>query len=57
MFATAWFWFRVFALAAGVGAIWLGLSVMDDDDRMGLRYLSCGSAIAFLILAATFWPL
>lgn len=56
MLSTAWFWVRALVLIAGAGALWMGLSLMDDDDRWGLRFVSGGAGIVLLGLAATFWP-
>lgn len=57
MLSTAWMWVRLLGIAAGVGAFWLGLSVIDDDDQPGLEFVSGGAGVILLCLAATFWPL
>jgi hypothetical protein len=57
MLATAWFWVRVFGLAIGIGAFWIGLSLMEDDDQSALRLISGGAGIIILGLAATLWRL
>lgn len=56
MLSTAWFWVRALVLAMGAGTLWMGLSLMEDDDRWGLRFVSGGAGIVLLGLAATFWP-
>lgn len=56
MLATAWFWIRALSLASGIGVVWIGLSSMDRDEQIGLRFLSIGAAIILLDLAAAFWP-
>ena len=56
MLATAWLWTRVLGLIVGIGALLMGLSLMDEDDRSGLRFISGGAGIVLLGLAATFWP-
>ena len=55
MLATAWFWVRVLGLTAGIGAVWIGISSMDRDEQIGLKFLSSGAGIVLLGLAATFW--
>jgi hypothetical protein len=55
MLSTAWIWIRLLAVAAGVGAFWLGLTVLDNDDLPGLELISGGAGVILLCLAATFW--
>jgi len=55
MLVTAWFWVRVLSLTAGIGAVWIGISSMERDEQIGLRFLSSGAGIVLLSLAATFW--
>jgi hypothetical protein len=55
MLATAWFWVRMLDLTAGIGAVWIGISSMDRDEQIGLKFLSSGAGIVILGLAATFW--
>ena len=57
MLSTAWFWIRVLGFVLGIGALWIGLYLMKDDDKSGLRLVSGGAGIVILGLAATFWPL
>jgi len=57
MLSTAWFWIRVLSFVLGIGALWVGLYLMKDDDQSGLRLVSGGAGIVLLDLAATFWPL
>lgn len=57
MLATALFWISVLSLAAGIGVVLRGLFVMSKDGRLGLRFISFGSAIVLIGLAATFWRL
>lgn len=57
MLAAAWLWIRVLGLAVGIGALWLGFSILDDDDRFGLRFVSYGAGMVFVSLAATFLAL
>ena len=57
MLATAWFWIRFLGLALGIGALLMGLSLMENDDRSGLKFISGGAGIILLGLAATIWPL
>lgn len=52
MLATAWLWIRVVGLAVGIAAVWMGLSVMADDDQLGLKFVSCGAGIVLLGLVA-----
>lgn len=54
MVATAWFWIRVLGLAAGIGALCIGFSILDDDDRSGLRFVSYGAGMVLLTVTATF---
>lgn len=54
MLATAWFWTLVLSLAAGFGVVFRGFYVMSQDGRLGLRFISFGSAIVAIGLAATF---
>lgn len=56
MLSTAWMWIRLLGIAAGIGAFWIGLSAMDDDDQPGLEFISAGAGVFVLCLAATFWP-
>ncbi|HLJ77910.1 MAG TPA: hypothetical protein VKT75_10890 [Acidobacteriaceae bacterium] len=57
MLATAWLWVRVVGLAVGIGALWLGFAVLEDDDRSGLRFVSYGAGMVFVSVAATFLAL
>lgn len=57
MVTTAWFWIRVLGLAAGIVALWIGFSILDDDDRSGLRFVSYGAGMVLLTVAATFLTL
>lgn len=57
MITTFWLWFRVLGLVAGIFALLIGFSLMDGDDRSGLRFVSCGATMVLLCLAATFWPI
>ena len=57
MIATAWLWVRVLGLVAGICALLIGFSLMDGDDRSGLRFVSGGATVVLLCLAATFWPM
>ncbi|HKU28170.1 MAG TPA: hypothetical protein VJQ54_22070 [Candidatus Sulfotelmatobacter sp.] len=56
MLAIAWFWIRVLTLATGIGVVGIGLSSMDRDEQIGLRFLSTGAVILLLGLAAACWP-
>jgi len=57
MLTTAWFWIRVLDLVLGSAAVWLGLSLMQGDDRSGLKFVSVGACMIILCLAGTFWHL
>lgn len=57
MLVTAWFWIRLLGLVLGIGAVWIGLSIMEDDDQSGLKFISGGAGIILLGLAPTIWPL
>lgn len=57
MLTTAWFWIRVLDLVLGSAAVWLGLSLMQGDDRSGLKFVSVGAGMIILCLAGTFWHL
>lgn len=57
MLSTAWMWVRLLGIAAGIGAFWLGLSVIDDDDQHGLEFVSGGAGVVLLFLVASFWRL
>ena len=57
MLTTAWFWIRVLDLILGFAALWLGLSLMQGDDRSGLKFVSVGACMIILCLAGTFWHL
>jgi|SRR5690348_7872000 len=54
MLAIAWFWVSVLSLAGGVGVVSRGLFLIGKNGRLGLRFVSCGSAIVILGLVATF---
>lgn len=61
MLATALFWVSVLCLAAGVIVVLRGFYLMstdrrlrNEDSRLGLRFISLGSAIVMIGLAATF---
>ncbi|HKR26807.1 MAG TPA: hypothetical protein VJS11_05105 [Acidobacteriaceae bacterium] len=53
MIATVWFWLLVMCLAVGIGLLWIGFAVMDDDDRSGLRFISYGAGVVIVSLVAT----
>ena len=55
MLSTAWMWVRFLGVAAGIAAFWLGLSVMDDDDKPALRFIAGGAGVIILLVAASFW--
>lgn len=57
MLTTAWFWIRVLDLTLGSGALWFGLSMMNSDDRSGLKFVSVGAGMILLCVVATFWHL
>src|SRR5579872_1989634 len=52
--ATAWFWSTMFIFVLGIGVVSHGFYLMSRDGRLGLRFISFGSAIVMLGLAATF---
>lgn len=52
MIATVWFWLIVICMAVGIGLLWIGFAVMDDDDRSGLRFISYGAGVVIVSLAA-----
>lgn len=61
MLATALFWVSVLCLAAGIGVVLRGFYLMSNDrrlrsqdGRLGLRFISLGSAIVVIGLAVTF---
>jgi len=56
MLSTAWMCIRLLGISAGLGMVWLGLSVMDDDDEPDLEFASGGAGVVLLFVAATFLP-
>ena len=52
MIATVWFWLLVMCLVVGIGLLWIGFAVMDDDDRSGLRFISYGAGVVIVSLMA-----
>lgn len=64
MLATALFWLSVVSLMAGICVVLRGFYLISNDRRMrsyesrlGLRFISLGSVIVVIGLAATFWRL
>lgn len=57
MLATAWFWMAFLSLAAGLIVVGRGLFLIGKNSRVGLRFISGGSAIVMLGLIATFLQL
>jgi hypothetical protein len=55
MLSTAWMWVRLLGIATGIAAFWLGLSMMDDDDKPGLKFIAGGAGVIILLVAASFW--
>lgn len=48
MLATAWFCIRLLGLVSCIGAIWLGLSLRDDDDQLApVPQRSSGTRLGF----------
>ena len=57
MLAIAWFWLSVFCLGAGVLVLARGLYMIRKNGRLGLRFVSCGSAIMLVGIVVTFLQL
>jgi hypothetical protein len=57
MLATAWFWIAFVSLVAGIVVVGRGLLLIGKNSRVGLRFISGGSAIVMLGLIATFLQL
>jgi hypothetical protein len=57
MLATAWFWMAFVSLAAGIGVVGLGLFLIGENSRAGLRFISGGAAIVMLGMLVTFLQL
>lgn len=57
MLAIALVWVSVLCLAAGVGVLVRGLYLMRRNGRLGLRFVSCGSAIVLVGMVVTFLQL
>lgn len=59
MLTVAWFWICALSFTAGIGVVSRGFYLMrrDRDSRLGLRFVSFGSAIVVVGLAATFLQL
>lgn len=54
MLAAAWFWISVLTFVVGIGIVSRGFFLMGEDGRLGLRFVSFGSAIVVIALATTF---
>lgn len=57
MLTVAWFWICALSFTAGIGVVSRGFYLMRRDSRLGLRFVSFGSAIVVVGLAATFLQL
>lgn len=62
MLAAALFWLSVLSLLVGICVVLHGFYLISNDRRMrskdsrlGLRFVSLGSAIVVIASAATFW--
>jgi uncharacterized membrane protein (UPF0136 family) len=52
--AAAWFWFLTSGVVTGMAFLWFGMTLMEEDDRAGLKLVAGGAALVLVCLVAQF---